>query len=131
MLLELSAPPRRRAINLTPLIDVVFILLLFFMLTSVFTKARQIDASAPSADAHAETLIIPVRLTTAGNRVMIGEINVDVSDIDALTGVISAQPDAAYAITIEGPADTQSMINVMDALKAAGADKVALAGVAP
>ncbi|MEM7171619.1 MAG: biopolymer transporter ExbD [Pseudomonadota bacterium] len=41
-------PPRRRArISLTPLIDVVFILLVFFMLASNFTQWRQIEIDVP------------------------------------------------------------------------------------
>lgn len=47
MLLEL-ARPRRRLISITPLIDVVFILLLFFMLSSTFNKARQMEVTAAS-----------------------------------------------------------------------------------
>ena len=43
------APRRRRAISLTALIDVVFILLLFFMLTSTFTHWKAIELEAPQA----------------------------------------------------------------------------------
>jgi biopolymer transport protein ExbD len=41
--------PRTKTIGLTPLIDVVFILLMFFMLTSTFIKQREISLSTPSA----------------------------------------------------------------------------------
>jgi biopolymer transport protein ExbD len=43
MPLNLSQPKRKNAISLTPLIDVVFILLLFFMLTSTFVPWRLVD----------------------------------------------------------------------------------------
>lgn len=48
MLLEVT-PRASQSISLTPLIDVVFILLLFFMLSSTFSKTRQLEleASAP------------------------------------------------------------------------------------
>ncbi|NEX16499.1 MAG: biopolymer transporter ExbD [Halochromatium sp.] len=41
--------PRRRLIGLTPLIDVVFILLLFFMLASSLTRLHAVPLDAPSA----------------------------------------------------------------------------------
>ncbi|MFP4132454.1 MAG: ExbD/TolR family protein [Thiohalospira sp.] len=43
MHIETGAAPRRRLISLTPLIDVVFILLVFFMLASSFMEWRLID----------------------------------------------------------------------------------------
>ncbi|THK40217.1 hypothetical protein E8Q33_15080, partial [Methylophaga sp. SB9B] len=48
MLLEHPLAAKRRLISLTPLIDVVFILLLFFMLSSGFTQWRQMDITAAS-----------------------------------------------------------------------------------
>lgn len=58
--MRIELPPRRRAqISLTPLIDVVFILLVFFMLASNFTQLRTIgvsipaEASAPASDTQA------------------------------------------------------------------------------
>ena len=41
---------RQKGISLTPLIDVVFILLMFFMLTSTFTRWKAVDLRFPVAD---------------------------------------------------------------------------------
>jgi biopolymer transport protein ExbD len=49
MHLELPARPRRRLISLTPLIDVVFILLLFFMLASTLTRLHAVPLAAPDS----------------------------------------------------------------------------------
>ncbi|MEM0934549.1 MAG: biopolymer transporter ExbD [Pseudomonadota bacterium] len=40
---------RRRALSLTPLVDVIFLLLLFFMLTSTFSRFGEIEVSAAAA----------------------------------------------------------------------------------
>ena len=49
----IAKPRRRRSpISLTPLIDVVFILLVFFMLASSFLDWRSITLAAPSAEAY-------------------------------------------------------------------------------
>lgn len=45
---------RRRPISLTPLIDVVFILLMFFMLTSTFTRWKAVDLRLPIAGSDAD-----------------------------------------------------------------------------
>ncbi len=64
---SLVAPPRRRAlVSLTPLIDVVFILLVFFMLASSFMDWRSISMDSPAQsratrDESATTLVIDVR----------------------------------------------------------------------
>ncbi len=50
----LYAPPKRRGVGLTSLIDVVFILLLFFMLTSSFTRQQQLTLASPVASSNAE-----------------------------------------------------------------------------
>lgn len=49
------APRRRRPISLTALIDVVFILLMFFMLTSTFSQWQALSLTSASADSHATT----------------------------------------------------------------------------
>ena len=49
------APRRRRSISLTALIDVVFILLMFFMLTSTFSQWQALSLTSASADTHAQT----------------------------------------------------------------------------
>ncbi len=49
----LYASPKRRGVGLTSLIDVVFILLLFFMLTSSFTRQQQLTLASPVASSTA------------------------------------------------------------------------------
>ena len=73
-----TAPSRRRLISLTPLIDVVFILLIFFMLASSFLDWRAIGLDAP-ADA------------TAGAA---GELDRLQSDLGDLRGFLPAHPGA-------------------------------------
>lgn len=55
MLLDIT-PARRQSISITPLIDVIFILLFFFMLTSTFSKTKQIAINTASAGALQQEL---------------------------------------------------------------------------
>ncbi|KMW57722.1 Biopolymer transport protein ExbD/TolR [Candidatus Rhodobacter oscarellae] len=52
--MRLSRPARRRALSMTSLIDVIFLLLLFFMLSSTFSKFAEVELAAASAGGAAE-----------------------------------------------------------------------------
>lgn len=60
--------PRRRKIGLTALIDVVFIMLMFFMLTSSFEQWKTIEIDAPISDVQSATPNLPqfIVLTSSG-----------------------------------------------------------------
>lgn len=59
----LRARRKRKAISLTPLVDVIFLLLLFFMLSSTFSKYAEVElTAAPSTTGVAETSPIFVQL---------------------------------------------------------------------
>jgi biopolymer transport protein ExbD len=132
MLLDLEAPKRRVSISLTPLIDVVFILLLFFMLSSSFIQWRSITVSAPSSTVNDQSVdIIVVRLLSADGRFEMEGKQYSQQDMSSLKGFIQLHPDAVYAIEVEAGLDTQSMISLLDKLKTAGARQVSLAGVMP
>lgn len=129
MLLKAEQPVHRRAISLTPLIDVVFILLLFFMLSSTFIQWRQIDVSAPS---QAENDVREQRLVTLVSdkgEFRLGDQTFSVADGAAIEKLIAAAPQAVYIIKVEPGLRTQSMIDLLDAFKLAGAGSVTLAGV--
>lgn len=51
MRIEAHAPFRRRPLSLTSLIDVIFLLLLFFMLSSTFTRFAKVEVSGGPASA--------------------------------------------------------------------------------
>jgi biopolymer transport protein ExbD len=132
MLLDLEAQKRRVSISLTPLIDVVFILLLFFMLSSSFIQWRSITVSAPSSTVNDQSVdIIVVRLLSADGRFEMEGKQYSQQDMSSLKGFIQLHPDAVYAIEVEAGLDTQSMISLLDKLKTAGARQVSLAGVMP
>lgn len=129
MLLKADKPVHRRAISLTPLIDVVFILLLFFMLSSTFIQWRQIDVSAPTeASSDTKTQRILTLASDQGKFTFEGT-QYDSQNLAALTALVLQDVEAVYVIKVEPGLRTQSMIDLLDALKQAGATNVSLAGV--
>ncbi|HAW45965.1 MAG TPA: biopolymer transporter ExbD [Roseovarius sp.] len=73
------APFRRRKLSLTSLIDVIFLLLLFFMLSSTFSQFSEVDLSTGGAGqtAVAGTRPIFVQLRAEGVRVNAREVALD------------------------------------------------------
>ncbi|WP_020683874.1 ExbD/TolR family protein [Marinobacterium rhizophilum] len=127
MRLELATPARRRAISLTPLIDVVFILLLFFMLSSTFTQWRQLDLAVPGRGDAPASIQHQVQLLSDSGRFSIDGIEFDMQDTDALALQISAQADDLFVISANNGLGTQTLIRLLDTLKASGARQLSLA----
>ncbi len=98
MKLALSAPRSKARIGLTPLIDVVFILLLFFMLTSTFVERTAVDVSTPSTAPSAAdpTDILRIRLDGAGL-----QVNGAPVPVEALAEVLAEQPRETDGVIIE------------------------------
>ena len=56
-------PPARMGVNLTPLVDVIFMLTIFFMLVSRFSSAEQVPMELPRPDhSHAKVVKMPERV---------------------------------------------------------------------
>lgn len=98
MKLALSAPRSKARIGLTPLIDVVFILLLFFMLTSTFVERTAVDVSTPSAAPSAADPadILRIRLDGAGL-----QVNGAPVPVESLAATLAEQPRDTGGVIIE------------------------------
>ncbi len=116
-------------INISPLIDVVFILLIFFIVTTVFIEETGVDVNKPRA-ASAENLEKQAILlaVTASGQVYQGGRSVG---IDGVRSVVAAmlESDAATPVIIQGDASANhgTIVKVIDAAKLAGAKSVSLA----
>ncbi len=117
------AAPRRRP-SLTPMIDVVFLLLIFFMLAAQIGR----DASLPvSAGGGAEGWSGPPRLVDiAPDRLALNGRPVALDELPgALGALVEARSDTVVLRPVEG-ADVQRLIDVAEALGAAGFDALAV-----
>jgi biopolymer transport protein ExbD len=126
-----SRRPRRRpaAIALTPLIDVVFILLVFFMLASRLTAERSLDLRASAGGgAVAGAVLVEVR---AADFRFAGE-PVDAAGLAARLGpLLAADPARPVFLRPAAEASVQRTVDALDLLAGLGARGVALSGSAP
>ena len=117
------------AINLTPLIDMVFILLIFFAVNSTFVKFPGVEVDQPVARStsvqQASTILIAVTST--------GEVWIDKKKVDVrrVRGVVERMfvesPEASVVILSVQDSRSGVVVDVIDQARLAGATKVALA----
>jgi biopolymer transport protein ExbD len=129
MQLDLTSGARRARISITPLIDVVFILLLFFMLSSSFMQWRQLDLPMPTAGSASDAPVVRIRLLNNAGAIEIGESRSRMGDTQWLKERVLDSSDAVFAVDVAEGVQMQAMIHLVDALKSAGATRVSLAGV--
>ncbi|ANB02951.1 biopolymer transporter ExbD [Ectothiorhodospira sp. BSL-9] len=130
--MQIELPPRRRRalISLTPLIDVVFILLIFFMLASSFLDWSAVPLSTPSAQQTPAVVDEPplsVRISVdAGVR-----IEGEAVEHDAIKGVIrqylDEQPERTVVVQPEAGVTLQQVVDVLDEVRHANPRSMRLA----
>jgi biopolymer transport protein ExbD len=120
---------RRPLVSLTPLIDVVFILLIFFMLASSFSTERVIEMLTPADTTQAEqgeAGAALVRLGRDGGIDLNGE-PLSRAELAQRVGAwsVSGEP-RRYLVQPARGVTTQQAVAVLDLLKSSGAERVSL-----
>lgn len=101
----------RRAVTLTPLIDVIFLLLLFFMLTASFTQEGELPLPGPAGGAARPATPAFVQVAADGLRLDRRPVT-----LEALPAALrAARPDAVVVAFAPG-ADAQRLVDVLLAL---------------
>ncbi len=116
-------------VNLTPMLDVVFIMLIFFIVTASFVKEAGIDISRPPA-ATAErkergNILIAI---TANDQIWIDRRHVDPRSVRANIERLHAEnPQGSVVIQADKDSKNGLLVQVMDAARLAGVTNVSLA----
>ncbi|MEZ9181796.1 ExbD/TolR family protein [Vibrio cyclitrophicus] len=116
-------------IDLTSMLDIVFIMLIFFIVTSSFVRESGVEVNRPQASnvVSQKDAGIFVAITSA-NDIFIDKRVVDVERVQAtLEHLLLEQPDASLVIQADGHAYNGTVVKVMDAAKGAGVKNIALA----
>ena len=116
-------------VNLTPLIDMVFILLIFFLVTASFTKESGIDVDRPTAQTtvRQEQASLIISIPKEGE-VWIDNKRVDIRSIRSHIELLHAQnPEGTVIIMADKNALTGATIAVLDQVRLSGVSNVAIA----
>ncbi|QJR80289.1 biopolymer transporter ExbD [Alteromonas pelagimontana] len=116
-------------IDMTPMLDVVFIMLIFFIVTASFVKEAGIDVNRPEAATAVkqDRANILVAISDTGE-IWINKRRIDVRAVQANIERLHAEnPQGSVVIQADKKATTETLIQVMDASRAAGVYDVSIA----
>ncbi|APE05099.1 MULTISPECIES: ExbD/TolR family protein [Alteromonas] len=117
------------AIDMTPMLDVVFIMLIFFIVTASFVKEAGIDVNRPEAATAVkkDRANILIAISDKGE-IWINKRRIDVRAVQANIERLHAEnPQGTVVIQADKKSTTETLIKVMDASRAAGVFDVSIA----
>ncbi len=116
-------------LNIAPLIDMVFILLIFFLVTTSFVKETGVDIHRPTADTAVSKEKAGILVgVTKENRVWLEKREIDIRAVRAhVERALAENPDSSVVVVADKDSTTGVVISVVDSCKLAGAKNVAIA----
>ncbi|MBY6188634.1 biopolymer transporter ExbD [Marinobacter hydrocarbonoclasticus] len=124
------APQQEEAqVDLTPMLDIVFIMLIFFIVTTSFVRESGIDVNRPEASTAASQAGVGLFVAINNrNEIYIDQRRIDIERVQAnLERLRADQPESPLVIQADERAFNGVVVKVMDAAKAAGITDIALA----
>ena len=109
-----------RELNLTPLIDCLLFLSIFFMRSTTFAKTGKLQIQLPQADAGASKPVakaLEVAVDSRGHYAINGKVlaSVKADDLrEAIESAAGSQRDQPFVISADGQAPHQAVVTVMD-----------------
>ena len=124
---EEESPP----INLSPMIDCIFILLIFFIVTTVFVEEKGLqvnkpDAAAPSSPEEKENVVLAI---TAENEILFGDREIPLVDVTARVKAHVQGAETPVVIRAHEKADHGTFVQLWDAARRGGAETLSFTTV--
>lgn len=120
-------------VNLTPLIDVVFLLLIFFMVSTTFTREAHLEVDLPQADGEVVTVeenkILEILITDEGQYSVNGKplVNTQAETLRlALKELAGDKRDMPLIITADAKTPHQAVVTAMDVSGKLGFQKLSI-----
>jgi len=122
-------PEEEGEINITPMLDIVFIMLIFFIVTTSFVKEPGINPSRPFAQTAATKELGNIMIAVSrDDHIWMNKNRVELAGVRQLVEVARAEnPESSVIIVADESASTGMVIDLMDQVRAAGVTSVALA----
>lgn len=124
-------PSEEAEINITPMLDIVFIMLIFFIVTTSFVKETGLEISRPSNTPPNEVINpegpIVVKID-AFSRISVRGRTLEARAVEAnLEREKAEKPGAPLIVAAHPDGDTQALVTVLDAARAVGIESVSVA----
>lgn len=124
-----GARARRSEINMTPLIDMVFILLIFFIVTTSFVRESGVDVERPSAQtAETKEKANVILGLTAEGQIFVEGRPLDVRSVRAyMERFLAETPEGSVVIVADKQSMTGAAVQVLDQCRLAGVRNISIA----
>lgn len=126
--LEQELTSQEQGIDLSPLLDVVFILLIFFIVTTVFVRETGVEVDKPKAvsSQQLQANLILLAITTKGE-VMYDSTNIGLAGVRSTVAQLLKKKQVAVVIQTDKTVPAGMLVKVIDQAKLAGATQVNIA----
>jgi len=116
-------------LNIAPLVDVVFLLLIFFMLTSTMITQQGIELSLPGAQSTTAIDQTPLEISINSEGVVfIGDQVIAISELSSeLLSLLSDERSEQIVLRADSRVSVDKLVEVMDLIRTTGATNIALA----
>ncbi|ERL47445.1 iron transport system ATP-binding protein [Candidatus Micropelagos thuwalensis] len=116
-------------IDITPMMDVVFIMLIFFIVTATFVKESGIDVTRPDAQTATKQNRVGILVAiNEYNEIWINRREVDINAVRANIERLHAEnPQGGAVIQADKNAQTGTLVEVMDQIRLAGVQAISIA----
>ena len=120
---------RKSEINMTPLIDMVFILLIFFIVTTSFVREAGVDVQRPSAQSAETKEKANVLLgLTADGQIFVEGRSLDIRAVRAyMERFLAETPEGSVVIVADRESMTGNTVQVLDQCRLAGVKNISIA----
>ena len=115
-------------VNVTPLLDIVFIMLIFFIVTSTFVKEPGVEVTRPEAATAEERKFASILVAiTEEDDIWINKEEVELEEVRILVeGLARENPKATAVVQADSKATTRYLVEVVEQIRAAGVSDVAV-----
>lgn len=124
-----TADDNASEIDLTPMLDVVFIMLIFFIVTASFIKEAGIEINRPEASTSTQKKNVNILVAvSATNEIWIDNRRIDKRAVRSVIERMHAEnPKGAVVVQADNESTTETVISVIDSARSAGVYDVSLA----
>ncbi|MED5324080.1 MAG: biopolymer transporter ExbD [Pseudomonadota bacterium] len=116
-------------VDITPMLDIVFIMLIFFIVTATFVKESGIDVTRPDAETAIKQNRVAILIAIRdNNEIWINRRKVDLASVRANVEKLHAEnPQGGAVIQADRQAETGVLVEIMDQVRLAGVDAISIA----
>jgi len=113
-------------VNVTPLLDIVFIMLIFFIVTATFIKEPGVDVTRPEAQTAEDQRLVSVLVAIdADNKIWINRKEVSLEGVRAAVERLRREnPRGSAVVQSDGRAHSEYLVEVLEQIRAAGVQDV-------